>query len=101
MKDARGHGSNGFGSYTPPNKPGYDPVAERNLAQYASGGRPMSSNAQAAQSLMSTLRSTQAPVHPSFQTMPDLTAGTRGQDAVKKFRGGGLHPVEKYRGNPL
>lgn len=38
--------------------------------------RDDTSNAQAAQALMSTLRSTQAPVHPAMQYGRDLSAPT-------------------------
>lgn len=42
---------------------------QRAMFATASGGQPMSSNAVAAQSLMSGLKSTQAPVHDSMAHM--------------------------------
>lgn len=98
MKDARGHGSNGLGTFTPKAKPGYDPIAERNIGKYDSGGRPMSSNAAAAAALMGALRSTQAPVHQAFRSMPDLAAPIRGgQDAVVRLRNGQIGRDLAYR----
>jgi hypothetical protein len=79
MKDAHGHGSNskltktqGPSSAIPhfapkAGKKGLGPIhggAPGNYSYPSTGGGP--SNAQAAQSLMSTLKSTQAPIHPAM-----------------------------------
>jgi hypothetical protein len=88
MKDARGHGSdktNGISVINPnggniapksnfqkfwagsaTQSVANDIAAGRSKTVVAGGGQPMSSNAAAAQSLMSGLKSTQAPVHDSM-----------------------------------
>lgn len=83
MKDFLGHGSNGKGSNSAltrkdgpasalPHVTGR-PSGGKGFGAPSGGGVPMSSNAQAAQSLMSTLRATQAPIHPAMvgQRSPD------------------------------
>jgi hypothetical protein len=97
MKDARGHGSdktNGIsvinpngGNIAPKPKSMFqkfwDGSATQSLANdIAGGGRPMSSNAEAAQSLMSGLKSTQAPVHDAMA----FRAGRASDNAALKQR---------------
>jgi hypothetical protein len=78
MKDGRGHGSNprATGPGGPAPRSASSDVYGGNGAALASsgarvsftssGGVPFSSNAEAANALMGSLRSTQAPIHPSM-----------------------------------
>ncbi len=82
MKDASGHGSNSKltskqGLATPTPRVTGKPSGGPNMTQIH-GGAPVSSNAQAAQSLMSTLKSTQAPIHPAMAhpAMPTANSGS-------------------------
>lgn len=89
MKDAKGHGSNTHG--------GGSAVVVRtgNSARgimpsrpYRQGQPPVTSNAEAAQALMSGLKSTQAPVHDSMVGVGpnDPRAGSRDYDAFGRPR---------------
>ena len=80
MKDLGGHGSNskltsaqGPAPAMPRSPKGNGGGAKGKQVTQIHGGAPMSSNAQAAQSLMSRLKSTQAPVHSAMagQRSPD------------------------------
>ena len=71
MKDPGGHGSNSKltssgGGASP--MPHFTPKSGGNKGQIGvkSSKQPVPSNAEAAQALMSTLKSTQAPIHPAM-----------------------------------
>lgn len=94
MKDPGGHGSNGRGSNSALTKTqGPAPAMPRGptgkvskvmsgggvsnaAAGVVHGGVPVTSNAQAAQALMSRLKSTQAPVHPAMAGKPSSDGGS-------------------------
>lgn len=87
MKDFLGHGSNGKGSNSALTKKDGPATALPHVTGKPSGGKgfggniisggaPMSSNAQAAQSLMSKLRSTQAPIHTGMAGRPSPDGGS-------------------------
>ncbi len=86
MKDAFGHGSNGKGNNSAltktqgpaspmprgPSGHGVKHMSGGGVSNAPNptqihGGVPISSNAQAARTLMSALKSTQAPIHPAMQ----------------------------------
>jgi hypothetical protein len=81
MKDPSGHGSNskltakqGPSSPMPHGPSGHGAkMLGSTIKGGGGGGTPVSSNAQAAQVLMSRLKSTQAPVHPAMdhRSSPD------------------------------
>jgi hypothetical protein len=84
MKDQGGHGSNSkLSSSQGPSAPlphvsgKPQTIGGHNFTQ-VHGGAPMSSNAQAAQALMSKLKSTQAPIHPAMAhpAMPSANNGS-------------------------
>jgi hypothetical protein len=80
MKDAGGHGSNSkltSAQGPTPSAPRVTgkPAGGHNFTQFH-GGLPMSSNAQASQSLMSKLKSTQAPIHTAMAGRPSPDGGS-------------------------
>lgn len=84
MKDAFGHGSNAHGrSLTDALRTRLDHVTSIKKPGPA-GGKPMSSNAAAAQALVGSLKSTQAPVHDAMQNISpnDPRVGSRDYDAM-------------------
>lgn len=62
-------------------------TAQSQLSRWAAADKPASSNAQAAQSLMSGLKSTQAPVHDSMSSGTTDAAGIKSKvyDMLKGF----------------
>lgn len=76
MKDARGHGSNGNGGSSVVVRSGtkaHGVLPTRPFREGQGGGASggaQTSNAQAAQALMSGLKSTQAPVHDAWSSTP-------------------------------
>lgn len=75
MKDALGHGSNGGVGTALRNKLALEArVFGTRSNLLVSGGKPVSSNAHAAEELASSLKSTQAPVH---SAMNNVTAVER------------------------
>jgi len=74
MKDAFGHGSNAKLTQTHgPASPMPRGPTGKGSGEHSSGGIAVTSNAQAAQALMSVLKSTQAPIHPAMalRSSPD------------------------------
>jgi hypothetical protein len=119
MKDARGHGSDKTNGISVINPNGGNIAPKSNFQKFwagsatqsvandvaagrvktivAGGGQPMSSNAQAAQSLMNGLKSTQAPVHDSMSVGPHSPlAGSRDYDPFGRPRtGDSLHSYDE------
>lgn len=93
MKDSKGHGSNAHGAFVTKEGRGVLPSKpyRQGRGPNDEGGQPVSSNAQAAQELFSTLKGTQAPVHDAFDA-PRFKVGARqsnfnGTPGVKKTFG--------------
>jgi hypothetical protein len=68
MKDALGHGSNGIGGSAIVARSGNSARGIMPSRPFREGGgQPVTSNAQAAEALMSTLKSTMVSIHPAMQ----------------------------------
>lgn len=100
MKDALGHGSNGrggaaarFGKRVAPNRSG--DLSGRADDAGRTVYRDDTSNAAAASALMSALRSTQAPVHPSMQFGSDRASA--GPSPYVNAEGRGIIPSRPFR----
>lgn len=102
MKDALGHGSNaGFGRKSVPafgrrdaaNRSG--DLSDRGDSAGRTVYRDDTSNAEAAQSLMSALRSTQAPIHPAMQNRSDRAAA--GPSPYLNGQGRSVMPRRPFR----